>query len=635
MFEFVRTHTRLLQLLLLVLILPSFVVFGIQGYSRFQEGSAQDVARVAGRAISQGEWDAAHQRQVERVRQQMPNVDARLFDSPEARAETLEQLVRERVLLEAVRTLHVVTPDARLQRVFVSDPQFAPMRNADGSVNKELLAAQGMTSDLFAARLRQDLSVQQVVRGVSESALATTSTVTSAVQSLLQRREIRYARFDAKDYLARVEPTPADVEAYYKSHEAEFRTPEQAVIEYAVLDLDVVMKRIAVTDEDLRKYYAENASRFTSAEERQARHVLVKADKDAPPDVRQKAKAKAESLLAELRKSPASFAEVARKNSDDEGSASQGGDLGFFGRGAMVKPFEDAVFALKAGEISPVIETDFGYHVIKVEALRGGSRKPFEEVRASIEADVRRGLATKGWAEAAEQFTNTVYEQSDSLQPVIDRLKLEKLTATVQRSPAPDAKGALASPKLLEAVFGTDAIKSKRNTDAVETGPNQLASARIVEHRPQRTLPLEEVKDRVLARVKAQQAAAMARTEGEKRLAQLRSASPGELPTQATVSRNKPEGLEPQALEAVLRADSAKLPAPVGVEIPGRGYFVARVDKVLAPDVPAPQEKAIGAQLAAMLAQAETDAYYKSLKARFNAETLASPGAAASAPAGR
>jgi peptidyl-prolyl cis-trans isomerase D len=622
MFEFVRTHTKLLQFLLVLLIFPSFVFFGIQGYSRFTEGGNATVAKVDGRAITRVEWDQAHQRQVERLRQQMPNIDIKMFDNAMMRRETLDALVRERVLLAAANRQNLLVSDERLQRLFVEDPQFAALRNADGSVNQAVLAAQGMTSQTFVAQLRQELGMQQVLRGVANSTLAPNSAATRALDALFQRREVAFARFDAKAHAARIQPSDEQIEAYYKANEGEFRAPEQATIEYVVLDVELLKKGIAVPDEDLRKYYTENAARYTVAEERRARHILIKADKDAGADVKQKAKARAEALLAEVRKSPASFAELAKKNSDDAGSAGQGGDLDFSGRGAMVaKPLEDAVFAMKPGEIGEIVTSEFGYHVVKLEAVRGGDKKAFDTVRREIEEEVRKQLAAKRWAEAAEQFTNTVYEQADSLQPVIDKLKLEKRSATVQRSPAAGATGALGSTKLLDAVFANDSVRNKRNTDAVEVGPNQLASARVVSHQPARTLPLAEVRDRVRERVVATQAAAAARKDGEARLAQLRQSGQGDLPQKAVVSRGQTRDLQGRVVDAVLQADSSKLPAFIGVDLGEEGYVTLRIDAVLPRETQAGDAARLRSQYGQALSSAETRAYLEALKTRYKADT--------------
>ncbi len=634
MFDFVRAHTRLLQFLLLILILPSFVVFGIQGYSKFNEGGNTTVAKVGGISITQGEWDQLHQQQVARVRQQSPEVDIKLLDSPAARAETLDALIREKVLATAVDKQHLAVSDERLQRLFVTDPQFAMVRNADGSVNKDLLAAQGMSSEMFAARLRQDLATQQVQGGITGTALTPKATVDQALDALLQRREIHFARFATKDYIAKVLPTDAEVEAFYKAHEADFRAPEQATIDYVLLDLATIKKSLAVVEDDLRKYYDENASRYTNAEERRARHILIKADAGAAPDVKQKAKARADALLAEARKTPAAFADLAKKNSEDTGSAAQGGDLDYFGRGAMVKPFEDAAFAMKPGEISNVISSDFGYHIIQLEAVRGGEKKPFDAVRAGIDDEVRKQLATKRWAEAAEQFTNTVYEQADSLQPVQDKLKLEKRSATVRRTPAPGATGVLASAKLLDAVFGNDAIKNKRNTDAVEVGANQLASARVVQHQAARTLPLAEVREVVKQRLVATQAEGLATKDGQARLAQLKAdAASGTLAETAVVSRAAPGGLSRAALEAVLAANASKLPAVLGVALPGQGYLVARIDKLLPREVKPEEADAFKAQYSQAWARAEADAYLQALSVRYKVQKTVDPVAAAAAAA--
>ena len=621
MFEFVRTHTKLLQFVLVLLIFPSFVFFGIQGYSRFGEGGTNTVAKVDGRNVTQAEWDQAHQRQVERMRQQMPTVDVKLFDNPAAKRETLEALVRERVLLAAAVHRNLLVGDERLQRQFVEDPQFAGLRNADGSVNQAILAAQGLTSQDFVAQLRQELGMQQVLRGVSGSALPTPAVADLALDALLQRRQLALARFDAKSYAAKIQPGDAQIEAYYKAHESEFSAPEQASIEYVVLDLETIKKGIAVPDDEARKYYAENASRYTVAEERRARHILIAADKDAAADVKQKAKARAEALLAEARKSPASFADLAKKNSADAGSAAQGGDLDFSGRGGMVaKPLEDAVFAMKVGEIGELVTSEFGYHIVKLEAVRGGEKKPFESVRGEIDDEIRKQLAARRWAEAAEQFTNTVYEQSDSLQPVIDKLKLDKRTASVRRQPAPGASGALASQKLLDAVFANDSVRNKRNTDAVEVGPNQLASARIVQHQPARTLPLAEVRDRVRERVIAVEAGNAARKDGEARLAQLKQSGQGELTEKLTVSRVESQNLPPRVLDAALKLDPAKLPGFVGVDLGETGYVVVKLEAVLSRQTPSDDNLRLRTQYAQSWTSAETRAYLDALKTRYKAE---------------
>ena len=634
MFDFIRRHTKLFQFILVLLIFPSFVFFGIQGYSRFTGGGeAAAAAKVDGRTITNAEWDAAYRQQIERLRRQMPNVDASLIDTPQMKQATLESLVREHVMIAAANRLHLTTSDARLQRLFVSDPQLAFLRNPDGSVNKDALAAQGMSSEQFAERLRQDYSVRQVMAGIDDTVLAPPGVASAALDALFQQRQVQVQRFDAKDYAAKIEPTDAQLQAWYQdpAHTAQFQAPEQAQIQYAVLDLDAIAKGIKVPEEELRKYYDENKARFTAPEERRASHILVKADKDAPAEVRAKAKAKAEALLAQLKAAPDSFAELAKKNSDDPGSAEKGGDLDFFGRGAMVKPFEDAVMALKPGQTSGVVETDFGYHIIKLTGVRGGEVKPYDAVRGEIEAEARKQQAQKRFAEAAEQFTNMVYEQSDSLKPALDKLGLEAKTATVARQPAPGASGPLASTKFLGAVFGNDALRNKRNTEAIETGPNQLAAARVLQHTPAHRRPFEEVRAQVKQAVVEAEASALARKAGEALLAAGRKDGGAALPAgqPLAVSRAQPQNLPQPLLDAVLKADATKLPAWVGVDLGAQGYAVARIDKVLGRDPAVGDPKRAQAQYAQAWAGAESKAYFDALKTRYKAEVLAKPAAAA------
>ena len=523
--------------------------------------------------------------------------------------------------------LHLTTTDDRLRRLFLTDPQLAFLRNPDGSVNKDMLAQQGMSSEQFAQRLAQDIAKRQVLQGVAGSVVAPASASGAAMDAVLQQREIRVQGFDAKDYAAKVSPTEADLEKYYKdpAHAARFMSPEQATVEYVVLDIETLKKGITVSEADLRKYYEENSARYTTPEERRASHILVKADKDAPAADRAKAKAKADALLAELKANPAAFADLAKKNSDDPGSAERGGDLDFFARGAMVKPFEDTAFGLQKGQLSPVVETDFGFHIIKVTDVRGGEKRSFEAARAEMEEEVRRQLAQRRFSEVAADFTNMVYEQPDSLKPVVDKLKLEVRTATnVRRAPVPGATGPLAAPKFLDQLFGQEALRNKRNTEAVEIGANQLVSGRIVSYSPAQTLPFADVKAQVQAAVVGEMAAAQARKDGEARLAALKQApdSPFDAPAQV-VSRAQRRDLLPQVIDAALRADATKLPAFVGIDLGSQGYAVAKIDKVLGRDPAAADPRQVAAQYAQSWGAAETAAYYNALKTRFKVDIKA------------
>jgi peptidyl-prolyl cis-trans isomerase D len=473
---------------------------------------------------------------------------------------------------------------------------------------------------MFARRLRQELSVQQVLLGVSGTGFASAAAADHAVDSFFQQREVFLQRFEAASYATQVNPTDAEIESYHKdpAHAQQFQAPEQASIEYVVLDLDAMKSQVSINDEDVRKYYDENAARYSTPEERRASHILIAADKSLAAEERAKARAKADELLAEVRKTPDAFAELARKNSQDPGSAAKGGDLDFFARGAMVKPFEDAAYGMKVGETSGVVESDFGFHIIRVTDKRGGEQRSFEAARAEIEAEVRQQLAQAKFTEAATEFTNLVYEQADSLKPAIDRYKLELKTAQgVTRKPASGAKGPLASQKFLDALFTNDALRNKRNTDAVETAPSQLVSGRVLQYDPVRALPLADVKDQVRARLVQLQAAVLAKKEGEARLAALKQSPQTDMGLESRlVSRMQLQDLGEATIEAVLGADPKALPAVVGIDLGASGYVVAKVQKVIGRDPVAADPVRARSQYVGAWGDAETQAYYAALKTR-------------------
>jgi peptidyl-prolyl cis-trans isomerase D len=625
MFDFVRKHTRIMQFLLFLLIFPSFVLFGLEGYNRFREGGAT-VATVDGHDITQADWDAAHRSQVERMRSSMPTVDVKLFDTPEAKYSTLERMVRDRLLQVAANKLRLGASDARLAAELQQNPTIAALRRADGSLDieryRQLLATQGMSPESFEAQVRADLASRQVMSGVGVTSFSPVALADVTLNAFYEQRQVQVARFAPADFVSQIKPSDEALEAYYKANPDKFQSAERADIEYVVLDLIAVQKGIVVPEAELKSYFEQNAARLAGLEERRVSHILINADKGVSAAERDAARVKAQALLAEVQKSPNQFAELARKNSQDTGSAAKGGDLDFFGRGAMVKPFEEAAFALKKGETSGLVETEFGFHILRLTDIKLPEQKSFESQRAKLEVEVRAQLAQRKFAEAAEQFTNIVYEQSDSLKPVADRLKLEVQRANnLGREPVA-GNTAVNNPKLLTAVFSPDSLEKKRNTEAVELAPNVLAAARITSYSPARTLPLDEVKARVHEQVVAQLAGERARSEGAAKLAEWK-ASPdaAKLPAAMVVSRESKQAQPPALVEAALRASTQTLPVWVGVDLGASGYAVVKVEKVLPRDA----ANASGLtrerdQYAQWWASAEGLAYYKLLKEKFKAE---------------
>lgn len=634
MFDSIRKYSKLVMVPMYGLIILAFVFGGVQGYRGIQS-SADAVAKVGSHSITQAEWDAAQQEEVKRIRAAMPNADPKLLDSPEARYATLERLVREKVWQEAGNDAVRVITDARLAKEIEAIPAVAATRRADGSLDveayKQLLKNNGMEPAQFDARVRSELLLRQNEQALGRSAFATKAVADSALNAFFQRREVQLVYYKAADYLAAVKPTDAEVQAYYDSNKSRFQSAESADIEYVVLNLDAVKNSLTVNEAELKTYYEQNAQRLAAKEERKASHILIAAAKDAPADVRAQAKATAQALLVKARAKPESFADLARKNSQDSGSAETGGDLGYFAKGAMVKPFEDAAFALKKGEISEVVESDFGYHIIKLLDIKQAKQASFESVREKLEREYKNQQAQRKFAEVAEIFTNAVYEQGDSLKPVADKLKLEIKQATgVLRKPPAQTADALSQPRVLEALFNADSIAKKQNTEAIEVAPNTLMAARVIRHVPVRALLLDEVRNQVRDKLAAEQATALAKKAGEADLATWRAQSaPPKLPEALVISRDSAPNVSSLVLDAVLRADTATLPVWVGIDLAAQGYAIARVAQVLPrKEVDAKADKQDRAQFAQWLGSAEAEAYYQLLKVRYKVKiTAPKPGA--------
>lgn len=607
MFDSIRKHQRVLQFLLLILIFPAFVFFGVSGYDRFLS-DGDSVATVNGTKISRQQFDQAMRDQLDRMRETLGGqIDPSLLDTPQARAEVLNGLIAQQLLLDAAIEYRINVTDTQLRETILGIPG---LRKADGSFDMEryrtLLSAQGLSEAGFESRLRRDLATQSLTEAASQSAIVPRVLLDRLIALQEQVREVREQVFSPKEQLGKLNPDDAQIRKYYDDNAARFETPESARIEYLVLGVKELEVGVVLSADDVRTYYEQNKSRYTTPEERRASHILINLDPSASAEDKASARKKADALLSQLR-GGADFAALAKANSQDPGSAIMGGDLGFFQRDTMVKPFADAAFALKEGALSEVVESDFGLHLIKLTGIKPGAIKPFDEVRTNIESELRKQQAGKKFAESAEAFANTVYEQSDSLKPAAERFGLKIETTDLPRSGAglgPDSP--LANRKLIDALFSQDSIANRRNTDAVEIGSNTLIAGRIVEHRPARRKAFEQVADEVRQQIIAAESQKLAAAAGVARLAELRqNASEFGFSQPQKVSRVAPGKLPAAALEAVFKASVDKLPVFVGVELGADGYAIYRIDSVTDPkpeDI-AKRREAFGAQVQSLFGQ--------------------------------
>jgi len=404
----------------------------------------------------------------------------------------------------------------------------------------------------------------------------------SQIASLVtQQREISWVDIPASAVASQIKVAPADVVRYYAANKAEFTDPEQIRTEYLVLDKAAVAAGVAVSDQAVAEYYASHAAQFGQPEQRSASHILIAFDASADAATRAKAKAKATELVQILQKTPDRFAELARSQSQDKGSAAQDGSLGRFGRGMMVKPFEDAVYSMKPNEIRGPVESDFGYHIIRLDGIQPVKTVPLAEVRTTVVDALRKQQGQKMFADLADSFGNLVYENTSSLQPAATAAKL-----IVQQGGWMTAKNAqppFNHAGLIAALFGPESIKSKQNTEAIEVQPGVLVAARVLEHRPARLRPLAEASPLIETKLKAEQGARLLTQKGEASIQALVKGDEKDLGWSAfqVVGRQASSVFDVAGAKAVFRVNTDKLPAYTGFTHPSGAYRVVRVTRVL------------------------------------------------------
>jgi len=579
MLEVIRAHSKgWLAKLILTLITVPFALFGIDAYLK-DAGAGASVAKVDGATISIQEYRNAMQSLRDRLQKENPK-DIGALESPEVKQSVLDRLINTRLLNAEVDNNNFKVTNEQLAQFITSLPEFQQGGKFSQEVYDKLLSQNQMTPSQFEKKMRGELLLQQVRDGVPGLAFTSKAVEDAVLNVEHQQREVSVAEIKTADFISQVNVDPSEVQAYYEKHKDKFKVPEQVKLEFVMLSANTLIPKMQTTDEEAKKFYDENASKFQGSEQRHASHILIGASASASPEAKAEAKKKAEQVLAEVKKNPAKFAELAKKYSQDPGSSEKGGDLGTFGRGSMVKPFEDAAFSMKPGEVSGLVQSDFGYHIIKLTEIVGQGQG-FETLKPQIRAELMYQKALVKFSEQAEAFSATVYEQSTSLKPVADAYNIP-VQKTEWLSYADGAKF-FKSDKLMTLVFTNEVLKDKRNTEAVEVSNNTLVSARVVEYKASAPRSFDEVKGGTADLLKIEKATKLAIDKGAASLASLKSSKEVaglDWITPVVVDRKNAQGLTDLTMSNVFKVDTNKLPAYAGIADSQKGYLLIKVTAV-------------------------------------------------------
>jgi peptidyl-prolyl cis-trans isomerase D len=624
MFDLVHKHKRIAQFILMLIMIP-FAFFGVDYYFR-SSGSVGEVAKFDGGKITEADFAQAIRDQQEQLRRSAQGVDPAILDNPEVRFNLVQQLLRDRLVEKKGNDLHFRVSNQEVFDRIAADPRFREGDRFSLDLYKNLLRQSGINEPAFEDSIRHQILAERIVDPIARSGVVPRVAAVEFVNLVEQQREVEYANIDVETFVKDVSVDAAQEKAFYDANAAAFKTPEEAKFEYVVLTQDAVLAQVSVTPEEVKAQYDSAAKTYRQEEQRQAAHILVAVKPDAGEAERAAAKKTAEEIAAQAKANPAKFAELAKQRSQDPGSAAQGGDLGSNPRGTMVKAFDDAVFAMKPGEITGPVASEFGWHVIRLINITPEKARAFDEVKAQIETDLKRQRVGQKFAAAADQFQNLVYEQADSLAPVAKALGLKIETSPlVTRAQAQQL--ALGSAKFVQALFSPESVAAKRNTDAIEVGNGAMMAGRIVEYKPAAVRLFDEVKAEIHRQLVQQAASELARKAGREKLALLEQ---GKSDREAGVVfskpvallRNRPQaGVTNEAITRIFQLDTTKLPAYVGTPGESGGFSIYRLVKVVSPpEVDAAKVAAARARIGEMQNRELFEAYVNILKTKAKVE---------------
>jgi peptidyl-prolyl cis-trans isomerase D len=602
----------------------AFAFFGLNSY--LQSNVVNYAAVVNGEEITLAQLQRSYERLRRSMEEQLgQDFDPALLDDGLLKANALQQLINRTLILQA----------AEDEGFSASNEQVAARINAieafreNGVFSKEkyeqILGYQGMRPAEFERGLQQDIIASQFTASLSDTAAVPEQNLSQAFLLEGQQRRFKYLILPLASVSDDVAVSEEEITAYFKDHADAFMTPERVRAQYLELDVATLDTGTAVDEEALQALYDEQASKYVTPEERHARHILVRLSADADAEATKAAREKADSILSRLNGGE-EFSSLARELSDDPGSASNGGDLGFFGRGIMTPEFENVVFAMQPGEVSQPVRSPFGFHIIKLVEIKPEVATPLDEVRDELTAQLLNVERGDLFYENSETLSNLAFEQPDSLQAAADELGLEiRETGWVTET---EGTGVAEHDNVRAALFSEDVLDNGNNSSAIEIGPDHVVVLRVVERQEAARQPLEAVREEIIQLLENQKARSQLATKGGKLLADLQDnavtltavaeAESLEVQTTDLITRNAAEPVDEVVAAAFAAPEpESDQPAYYGTQTIAGDYIIVALEEVKAGDyssLPAMAQEQLWSNLNRVQGAAEMAAVLSILK---------------------
>ncbi|MDR2174119.1 MAG: SurA N-terminal domain-containing protein [Burkholderiales bacterium] len=620
MFNSIKRSKILTPVVIVIIIVP-LLFWGIDSFFR-GVGAEGDVAKVGKNRISSQVFEDRLREQQEIARQQLgEQYDSTMFSTPEARFAVLNQMITENILLKKATDDYFRVSDQKVFDTINSIPAFQENGQFSSDLYRQVLLRQSrpMSPTQFEHLVRSEFLKTPLTEPIQAGELNAFSAAERYHTLAGERREVVMASLEIADFAKQVKISDEDIETYYMQNPQAFQSPETVSIEYVKLSRAALLGKITLTDEQIRESYERDQKRYEQSETRDAAHILIAVPRDAGGAQKTEALKKAEDILDKLKAAPDTFAALAKEFSQDPGSAAHGGELGAITVGGFDRAFVKAVFDAKESGIVGPVETEFGYHIIKV-TIQSAKQLPFDEVKSKIENDLRQNEANTAYAEKAAEFMNMVHEQIDSFDELSNKLEIPVSKAEFLTR-AQVAQLADGNQQLAEAVFSPASLRDRQNTDPIEVGSETIISARVVAHKPITVRPLEDVKAQIKILLENRKAFELVRAAGEEKLAQLQQGKSAKdvgltfgKPT--TIGRQQQQpGFTADAHAEVFRREAGKLPTYLGAAVGQSRYTIYRVEKILPSEAPdAAQKLATAEMLSEMKGREALKAYLQNLR---------------------